>query len=535
MEIYSKKGRYLSGEPIELTIVYNGDAERFRVSVVKLDECVRSLTVEKTGEKTSVTLPPIGESFAGLGVVCQTETGEQAACAVDIQKELRVFRYGFLSDFSKEEASEADVLAMAKHHINAVQFYDWSYRHDTLIAPQIEYADMMGKQNSLDTIKRKIEACHTLGMHALGYGAVYAASEPFAKQHADWRMYAHKDEPLRFIDVFAIMNLESQWQNHLIGQYRNALEIAGFDGIHMDTYGFPKTALNAEGDMVYLEEDFAPLIEGTRSALPNATLVFNNVGNWPVDRTMRAPVDAVYIEVWPPYGRYCHIKQLILSAKAAQKPVVLAAYPAPFRTDTPERALNAQLVLMSAIAAHGATQLWFGEENAALTQGYYADYTRLTNGQELHLRAYDDFFVRYEALLFDDALKDVSFTHCGWDNQEYVCDAPYTVDGEGGKLWMIVRESKNRKLIQMINLCGDENSNWNEGRNAPQAHSNVTLHIQIHSTVKKAWIASPDMEDGVTQTIPYKIAHNDRADVLSVIVPRVERYSMLYLETEGNA
>ncbi|MPN24924.1 hypothetical protein SDC9_172329 [bioreactor metagenome] len=28
-----------------------------------------------------------------------------------------------------------------------------------------------------------------------------------------------------------------------------------------NTYGFPKTPLNANGDTVYLENDFAPLIE----------------------------------------------------------------------------------------------------------------------------------------------------------------------------------------------------------------------------------------------------------------------------------
>lgn len=76
-----------------------------------------------------------------------------------------------------------------------------------------------------------------------------------------------------------------------------------------------------------------------------------------------------YVEVWPPLETYGQLKALILKVKEAQKPVVLAAYPAFFRTEEAERALNAQLVLMSAIAAHGATQLWFGEENAAIAQG----------------------------------------------------------------------------------------------------------------------------------------------------------------------
>ncbi len=111
-------------------------------------------------------------------------------------------------------------------------------------------------------------------------------------------MYARKGDPLRFIGVFAIMNLESGWAEHIVSQYRAVVQV-GFDGIHMDTYGFPKTALDASGGTVHLEDDFAPLIQRTRGVLPEATLVFNNVGGWPVERTMESSVDAVYIEVWP--------------------------------------------------------------------------------------------------------------------------------------------------------------------------------------------------------------------------------------------
>ena len=534
MEIYPEKGRYLPGEDITLTISYDGAAERFRISVFRLDRCVQTLPVERTGQKTQFALPAQEEDFCGLGVLCVSDTGETAACAVDIQRDIRVFRYGFLADFSRAETSEADVLAMAKHHVNAVQFYDWSYRHDTLVAEFDDYTDMMGKPNSFEVIRRKIAACHHRGMCAVGYGAVYAASEAFAAQHPDWRLYARAGEPLRFIDVFAIMNLESGWREHIVAQYRAAFA-AGFDGVHMDTYGFPKTALDAAGDIVHLEEDFAPLIERTRAALPEATLVFNNVGGWPVERTMHAPVDAVYIEVWPPYARYEHLRLLIQLAKQANKPVVLAAYPAPFRLDTPERALNAQLVLMSAIAAHGATQLWFGEENAALTQGYYADYTRLSPEQERLLRAYDDFFVRYEELLFDNTLLDVSMTHCGWDNEEYACDVPYSVTGDGGKLWLILREQGNRKLITLINLAGDDSSLWNVGRNAPEPIEDITLQVQAFSSVVRAWTASPDRNAGVAEPVEVSRTQGARGEILTIRLPRVERLAILYLETENES
>ncbi len=532
MELYPEKGRFLPGEVIACTILDAGDAEYFRVSAFLLDKCLHTLIVPRTGAETRLLIPPVNEPFCGLGVVCETDNGEIAACAVDVQGEMRAFRYGFLSDFTPEEPDENDVLAMAKHHVNAVQFYDWSFRHDTLVSDQPEYTDMMGKRNSFPAIRRKIDACHARGMRALGYGAVYAASEAFARLHPDWRLFAHAGKPLRFIDVFAIMNLRSSWREHIIEQYRQAVN-AGFDGIHMDTYGFPKTALDASGELVALDDDFAPLIEQTRVALPDAALVFNNVGNWPVERTMDAPVDAVYIEVWPPYERYEHLRQIILAAKTARKPVVLAAYPAPFRLDTPERALNAQLLLMGAIAAHGATQLWFGEENAALTQGYYADYTRLSEEQEIMLRAYDDFIVRYESLLFDDKLVDVSMTHCGWDNEEYACDAPYTVSADAGKLWLVLREDRNRKLIVLLNLCGDDSSLWNAGRNAPEPLHNISLRAQVFTSNVRAWTASPDRMNGTAEQLTVKMEEGERGNFATVTLPLVERFAIVYLETEA--
>lgn len=532
MEIYPEKGLYLPGEPIELTILYDGNAERFRVSVFLLENRLYVLEVPRTGGQTRVKLKPVYAKFCGLGILCETESGERACCAADVQGETRAFRYGFLSDFAPEEADEADVLAMAKHHVNAVQFYDWSFRHDTLVSDTEEYTDMMGKRNSLAVIRKKIAACHARGMRALGYGAVYAASEPFASEHPDWRLYARANDPLRFIGVFAMMNLESGWAEHIVSQYRAAVR-AGFDGIHMDTYGFPKTALDASCGTVRLEDDFAPLIRRARETLPEAAFVFNNVGGWPVERTMRAPVDAVYVEVWPPFERYEHLRQIILSAKAAKKPVVLAAYPAPFRLDKPERALEAQLVLMSAIAAHGATQLWFGEESAALTQGYYADYTRLSSEQEAQLRAYDDFFVRYQTLLFNDALADVSMTHCGWDNEEYACSAPHSVCGEGGKFWLILREDHTRKLIILLNLCGDESSLWNAGRAKSAPQENVTLRAQVYKAVVRAWAASPDQNLGTAEPVVYAMEQGEHGDFVRVTLPRIERFSILYLETEA--
>ncbi len=125
MEIYPEKGRYLPGEPIELTILYDGNAERFRVSVFLLERRLYVQEIPRTGGQTRVTLKPIYAEFCGLGILCETEHGESCCCAADVQGETRAFRYGFLSDFTPE-TDEYDGSGHGEHHVNAVQFYDWS-------------------------------------------------------------------------------------------------------------------------------------------------------------------------------------------------------------------------------------------------------------------------------------------------------------------------------------------------------------------------------------------------------------------------
>lgn len=81
-----------------------------------------------------------------------------------------------------------------------------------------------------------------MGMKTLGYGAVYAASESYYREHPEQALYTSCGEPFRFIDIFYIMNIKNDnpWHYHIIEEYAEAVKKAGFDGIHMDTYGFPR-------------------------------------------------------------------------------------------------------------------------------------------------------------------------------------------------------------------------------------------------------------------------------------------------------
>ena len=388
MDLFPAKAQFRSGEEVVLQLETEGRPwKAAHITVFLLDRVVLQKTVPAGPGNVRISLGCFDTDFSGYGVkaVVSTDTGSLVlTTAFDVtDNPRRSLRYGFLSDFTEQDEGNGAIDWLCKCHINMVQYYDWSYRHDQLTAPQEHYRDMMGKPISKRTVKNKIRRGQEKGMLAMAYGAVYAASRPFFERHRDWAFYNSQQEPFVFIDTFYLMNMQrgSPWREHLIGQYREAMESMGFDGIHMDTYGFPKTAyshLNGQPEPVRLDREFPSLIEQVRQELTAVDktpyLIFNNVGNWPVYATASAPQDAVYIEVWSPFDRYAHIAKLIREAKmlaGREKPVILAAYLKPFRDEERARAMAAAYILTAAIVSNGAYHLLMGENKGVLTQGYY--------------------------------------------------------------------------------------------------------------------------------------------------------------------
>ena len=173
--------------------------------------------------------------------------------------------------------------------------------------------------------------------------------------------------------------------------------------------------------------------------------------------------------------------------------MILAAYLPPFRTEERRQAMNAARLLTAAIVSHGATHLLLGENRAVLTQGYYSDYARLEEADAGLLRRYYDFLVRYLELFCDDGLQTVSMTHTGWENDEYRClNAPASAWGEAGKLWMIARERKERKLLAFVNLCGCGDDRWDRGKPTPAVQRGVRVQVQVDFPATGVYTASPD-------------------------------------------
>ncbi|MBI9104411.1 MAG: glycoside hydrolase family 66 protein [Spirochaetales bacterium] len=555
INITTVKGQYRKGEKIQLKVSgnsgFNTDRSALLLKVFHLvDEVFHMQFTFPENRMIEFSLPVevLPPGSRGFGCSCELYNEEALIgtgyTAFDIlDPEQPVIRYGFLSDFKSEDRvkSRESLDFLAEFHMTHVQFYDWTYRHHNYAGPGEVYRDIMGKEIDFSLVKDEIKGCHDRGMAALGYGAVYAAGEEYLAEHPDHALRDCDGEACNLIDKFFIMDIRrgSAWRKRLMAEYTYAVRSAGFDGIHMDTYGFPKKAFVRkkgdfveEGEPVFLEDDFPGLIGETRETLgDNAVLIFNNVGNWPVFATGPTPQDALYIEVWEPYDSYHHIRQIILDASVYEKPVILAAYLAPFRLEPGhggERSLYSALLLHSAIVSLGASHLLLGEDGNALTQGYYNDYSRLRDDEKESLKKYYDFQVRYLDIFLDSSLAEISETHTAGENREYFFKGARTsADGRAGTVWTIVRESRSRKVFSLINLTGQEDSFWNRGKNTPDEVEEFLIEFPLDGEVRSLWLASPEVAGGEAVPVQWHRTRNQRGPAGLITLTKIPLWSVI--------
>ncbi|RJE85135.1 hypothetical protein D3P07_21440 [Paenibacillus sp. 1011MAR3C5] len=565
-DLYPLKAQYASGEMVRLAMeLANSSSEaitaRVRYEIRELDQVIENhdITVDIPANglfTVELAAGPFKAEFTGYGIDAELMINDvvkdQASTAFDVVSDWRrATRYGFLSDFGTEQSGDSeDVKWMSKLHLNLVQFYDWMYRHDDLVSGEDVYTDLMGRAVSRRVVEEKIALCHEHGMKAIAYGAVYAASKAFAEQHPDWRLYTSAGEPYDFIGIFNIMNIspKSPWHAHIVSEYGKTVERLDFDGIHMDTYGFPKTGWSRLGGvkrLERLEEQFPLLIESTRAALSklkdDICLIFNNVGNWPVDTVARASQDAIYVEVWKPYERYHHLREIIGWAQhcSGGKQVILAAYLKPFRELGglgEEGAEHAFRLLNAVVTAHGAYHLLHGENGGVLTQGYYVDHSKLREAFRRTVRDYADFGVRYGHVTHDEGLRDVSMTHADGDNLEYAFEGfPYSTYGEAGKVWTVIRERPDLKLVHFINFLSATDDCWNEAKVAPEPLQGRTVTVAIDGELESVLLASPDAGNGRAIPLEYTIVATPRGYAAVIELPVLLYWDVLIIKMKGMA
>ena len=591
---------YKPGQPVKLLVRLQADraAEvglHLKVSYLSgtINTLFQRFAIKKAGQpfetSFSLTLPSETPRGYGFDMTVKTASGStvltNASTAADVLDGWpQMPRYGFFANFKADEtaAESSDrAWALSAYHVNVVQFYDWMYRHEDFIPPQDDFIDPMGRAVSFATVRHKIEAAHNLNMAALAYGAVYGATPAFWETHQDWGIYQADGKPYSLEKLFYLMDisLDSPWSENILTQYEKAVTQAGFDGIHVDQYGYPKIAYtrpanpNETPQTLELAQLFPPIInEAARRVArlkPEAGVIFNAVNNWPIETVAATEQSAVYIEVWPPYVEYKNLHNLIVEAQEfarsseSKKQVILAAYLTPFlpegakvsdNADTDEAphagsglapatqagkiegAENAARLATATIFASGGFHLLLGENNGVLADPYYPLYGHFQPDFVLRMRRYYDFVVRYENILSDPTVRPVALVEQQLEIRSGENSIEVSSTGESGQVWAIMRHSPWFTSLNLINLMGLSNSLWNAFKETPTELTDLEISFNLPASeaqlIKKGWLASPDSLETVQELTVRREELAGNRQKLTVNLPRLAYWTLLVLEHE---
>lgn len=242
-----------------------------------------------------------------------------------------------------------------EYGIDAYQLYDWAWRHEKLVdtAPDGGVApvwtDLFGRPIAWSAITEYVAAMHRYGAAAMAYTMIYAAREGYAERwpiSPGWGIFAlsgakeqlHVEFPngvfLWFFDP-----LNAGWQAWEIGEYARAVDLAGFDGVHIDQLGprFEAVYL-ADGTKVDLAARFAPYLEEVRRVLLRArpdrsactfNIVDGAVGEFATREVAQSDACAfLYSEIWFKTNTYDELRRYAeyLRGLGRGRAAVFAAY-----------------------------------------------------------------------------------------------------------------------------------------------------------------------------------------------------------------
>jgi dextranase len=519
-DFYPCKGCFRPGETVRLAVEMDvGQAPgplAFQLTISHLEKIVDTIhlvcELSPIGDPVELCWKPPQEVSAGYGanlLVSGKNQEARASTAFDVLESWTSFpRYGFICDFSSARADIDQTMdILARFHINGLQFYDWQYRHDTLLPLTDEYLDPLGRPLSLETVRTLISAAHARNMAAMPYLAVYAASPGFWRAHPGWALYDANGRQMDFMDGFlGYMDPAAggPWSEHLLAEASRVLAALPFDGLHIDQYGEPRMAWDAWGKPVDLPRAFEDFLAAARATFPQCALVFNAVANWPIEALAKAPADFEYIEIWPPDTGYEDVAAIVANARqlSGGRPVVIPLY---LPSSRPANNLLADAIIF----ASGGARIELGERARLLSDPYFPNHQEIKPELMVDLRHFYDFAVRYGEWTGPWALPA----------QEVAVEKP-------GGVWAFPRKSGRYIIIHLVNFCGlGESPRWDEDHGPPHPKRDLPLSLELPENPCRVWWSAPDHPDLHALSFDYT---NHR---LNLCLPDLTWWAMVVVET----
>lgn len=547
VSISTDKAAYLPGEDVFFTINLGTLPGNVKVRYKYLNNVLSESVITSS---TWSWRPPAVDFRGYYAEVYAVNMGVEtiyAVIGVDVSSDWTRFpRYGFLSKFPQlSDVAINEVIGnLNRYHINGLQFYDWHNKHHKPLplsgaAPAPSWKDISNRDISFSTVQRYITSAHNRNIKAMFYNLIYGA---WNNAEADgvsqeWFIYTdashtNKDfhplpSPPFLSNLYLLDPSNTSWQQYLLAENRKVYSALAFDGFHIDQLGDRGLRFKYDGSVISLADTYKPFIDAMKADAPQKNLVMNAVAQYGQPNIAQSAADFLYTEVWKPFESYSDLANIIQQNNLlshSTKNTVLAAYMNYDLANNPGY-FNTPGVLMTnaVIFAFGGAHMELGEH--MLGKEYFPN-NNLAMKEELKssLVNYYDFLVAYQNLLRDGGtFENVSIS--SGDNQMNIAPWP----ASNGSVAAFKKKRGNEDIIHLLNFNNSTTQNWSDNKAsqvAPALIENAKLILTSSKTVKKMWVASPDIIGGASRAMNFI----QTGDKVAFILPQLRYWDMIVLE-----
>lgn len=494
------------------------------------------------------TWNPPAEDFKGYFVelVGKDESGKivtLSTTGVDVSSCWTRFpRYGYLGRFDNCPALKREKVLnnLNRHHINALQYYEWAYDHHHPLCGTPEnpepvwekYLSNGGKNLcELEVIQGYIEQGHEYNMVSMFYNLCNGLFE-WAEEDgcgSDWYIYSDPNRQNKVFHPLAVPPFRSnlyqcdpgddEWIEWITKQHDDVYKVFDFDGFHIDQLGNIGKVYNHAGEPVDLPAGYEKFIKAAKKAQPDKYLVFNAVSGYGQDHIAAAPVDILYNEVWD--ESFNALKQTLDENRRIDpnRNTVIPAYI--HGTNSGYFNTPAVLMLDAVIFAMGGSHLELGEH---LISDIYWPACQLNIHPELEeaLIEYYDFLVGYENILRDNVKESkINVT----SDEADIC---YWLPSKG-KVNVYATHKSGRQMIHLLNFKDAVHTLWTDKARTqaePKLMKEFEIVIPCLSKIERVWTASPDFNGGA----PMELEFVNQGTSVKVKVPSLKYWTMIVME-----
>ena len=458
--------------------------------------------------------------------------------------------HGFATSFADDDIER--VLAWNRAlRSTVVQVYDWMASYTEPLGPTSGWKDPSNRTVSFEALRALSSGLKAQGAITHAYAPVYAVGNAFAAEHPEMLMYSAPGAPIRFLDQIVLADPgNAEWQRHFVAAYGDAADAVGFDGFHIDTYGYPRIAQDVNGDAIDLRAAYESFLVFLRAARPDDLISFNQVNGVPSAARICPSPSFRYCEIWPPNTEWRHFEGLLdrsagtagmvdLTERDSPMRGSLACYPpvwgvtdATSAIEGPEReaSLRTDVTTEAIVTMLGASALIFGDQSAVLCDPYYPKRVILTDAEADTVLAWRRFALRCRDLFIEN--EDTSWYEINDENGAVAIDSSVPVWPEplGGSLFARVSHGEGLVAVGVVDLTGSASGRWSDPTEMGKS-AGVVVRVLVDDPSKwRVEAAVLGASDERFLSIPAREVAHRQGRALEVELPLVGGWSVLRLK-----